>query len=115
MNNTALYCEGPLKRGLLRKHLRTCEGGGEFAWIPDPHILWNNCLDSFQKQHSCLYIFKISLFVCTGSSLLLEGFLWLWVSAGCFLVAVLGLLIGVASLVEHRFQVWVSVVAPQGL
>ena len=58
----------------------------------------------------------LSLFVCTGSSLLLAGFLWLWASAGCSLVAVLGLLIAMASfVVEHRFQVWVSVVAPRGL
>ena len=41
-----------------------CQDGGEFAWILDPHILWNNCLDSFRKQHSCLCNFKISLFVC---------------------------------------------------
>ena len=77
-----------------------CQDGGEFAWILDPHILWNNCLDSFQKQHSCA-ISKY-LYLSALSSLLLEGFLWLWGSAGCSLVVVLGLLIVGASLVEHR-------------
>ena len=104
MNNTALYCEGPLKRGLLWKHLRTCVCVE--VSLPGSQTLiyfWNNCLDSLQKRHSCLHFQNIC--ICLhGVFVAAQGLSLAVGEHGLLSVCGARVLTVAASLVvEHRF------------
>ena len=61
------------------------------------------CCYTYMKFYMYIYKFCLFIFVCAGSSFLCMDFLQLQ-QAGTTLFVVCGLLIAVASLVEHRLQ-----------
>ena len=102
MNNMALYCEGPLQCGLLWEHLRTSVRMEVSLPGSKTLIYCGTTALTLSGSNTAVCAISKYLYLSALSSLLLEGFLWLWGSAGCSLVVVLGLLIVGASLVEHR-------------